>query len=158
MARLTDSEVYRQIKPVDLAPALSVLDALPFVAVGQSSPDKYRCDVVLRSAFPAEVNQLIESLGLGGETARAIIRRLSPGQHIPPHIDQWMPQEADWRRFQVPLVSHPDVIMAWPDDGVAVHLAPGFLYEVRFDRLHAVAHNGDCDRVHLQIDQINATI
>lgn len=158
MARLTDSEVCRQIKAVDLAPTLSVLDALPYVAVGQSSPDKYRCDVVLRSAFPAEINRLIESLGLGGETARAVIRRLAAGQHIPAHIDKWMPEEADWRRFQVPLVSHPEVIMSWPDEGVAVHLEPGFLYEVRFDRTHQVTHNGDCDRVHLQLDQVGATI
>jgi len=158
VARLTDSEVYRQIKSVDLAPTLSVLDALPYVAVGQSSPDKYKCDVILRGAFPKEVHDLIAGLDLGGETARAVIRRLRPGQHIPPHIDQWMPQEADWRRFQVPLVSHPDVIMAWPDDDVAVHLEPGFLYEVRFDRKHQVTHNGDVDRVHLQIDQVGATI
>jgi hypothetical protein len=101
---------------------------------------------------------LVESLDLGGTLARAVLRRLSPRQSIPPHVDDWMPAEADWRRFQVPLITHPDVVMRWPDDGVSVHLEPGFLYEVRYDRAHEVVHGAECERIHLQIDQVDATI
>lgn len=155
---LADGECYRLIGPVDIGPVLPLLDRLPFFAAGQSSPGKYKCDVVLRSQFPPELQALLPALGLGGETARAILRRLGPRQSIPPHVDQWMPAEADWRRFQVPLVSDPSVVMRWPDDGQELWLQPGFLYEVRFDRTHEVVNGWDGDRVHLQVDQVGATI
>lgn len=155
---LRRDECWRAIGPVDIAPVLAVLGRLAFVAVGGSSPEKYRCDVVLAPHFPPALRDLIAGLGLGGETARAVVRRLGPWQSIPPHVDRWMPAEADWRRFQVPLLSDPAIRMRWPDDGVEVYLEPGFLYEVRFDRPHEVVHGADCTRIHLQIDQVGATI
>lgn len=153
---LAAGECCRAIKPVDIGPVLSVMDRLQFVGVGGSSPDKYKCDVLLAPHFPPELHALIDGLDLGGRTARAILRRLAPRQSIPPHVDKWMPNEANWRRFQLPLITHPDIVMRWPDDGVAVHLEAGILYEVRFDRLHEVINNADVPRVHLQIDQITA--
>jgi len=156
--KLLASEVYRCIKPVDLAGVFPVLASMPYVSVGHSAPGKYQCDVVLRATFPAQITDLITSLDLGGDVARAVIRKLAPRQSIPPHIDQWMPDQTNWRRFQVPLVSHPSIVMRWPDDVVEIHLAPGYLYEVRFDRLHEVANESDTARIHLQIDQVNATI
>jgi hypothetical protein len=155
--KLLPSEVYRAICPVDLAPVLSILGKLPFFAANISG-GKYACDVVLQSQFPPELKTLLASLPLGGTTARAMLRRLGPRQSIPTHIDQWMPAESDWRRFQVPVTSHPDILMRWPDDNVAVHLAPGTLYEVRFDRPHEVIHAADSERIHLQVDQVDATI
>lgn len=155
---LDASECYRAIKPVAIGPVLSAMDRLSFVGVGGSSPEKYKCDVVLAAHFPPEVLALISGLGLGGTLARAVIRRLAPKQGIPPHVDAWMPAEADWRRFQVPLVTHPSIVMRWPEDGVEVHLAAGNLYEVRFDRIHEVVNNADIERIHLQIDQVDATI
>lgn len=149
--------LYRAIKRVDLEPVLPTLDRLKFVRV-HGGVSKYPCDVVLASSFTKELHSFIAGLGLGGELARAVLRRLGPRQHIPPHIDDWMPKEADWRRFQIPLISHPDIKMRWPDDGVEVHLEPGYLYEVRFDRMHEVVNNADCYRIHLQLDQVNATI
>lgn len=156
MPRLQASEVCRRIKPVDLAPVLGTLEALRYTRSGQTG--KYAADVVLGADLPLQVWKLISELELGGGLGRAILRRLAPRQHIPPHVDDWMPAETDWRRFQVPLTSHPDIKMRWPDDGVEVHLEPGWLYEVRFDRTHEVVHNADCARIHLQIDQVNATI
>ena len=151
---------YRLIKAVNILPVLATLDQMQFVHVNQggTTPERYGCDVVLENKFTPELKQLLLDLNLGGETARAILRRLPARQSIPPHIDAWMPAEADWRRFQVPLVTHPDIIMRWPDDGVSVHLEPGFLYEVRFDRTHEVIHGANVARTHLQIDQVNATI
>ena len=150
-------EVCRLIKSVDIAPVLRDLDRLQFVHVNQGG-GKYPCDVVLSSSFTAGIHQFVESLELGGRTARAMLRRLEPRQSIPPHVDDWMPKEMNWSRFQVPITSHPDIVMRWPEDGVSVHLEPGFLYQVRFDRTHQVDHNADCSRVHLQIDQIDSTI
>ena len=157
---MLETECYRLIKPVDIGPVLAVWDRLQFVSVGQhgNDPNKPPCDVVLQDKFPSEVKTFIEGLGLGGDLARAIIRRLDPYVGIPAHIDAWMPEEAAWRRFQVPLISHPDIKMRWPDDGVELHLQPGNLYEVRFDRTHEVINPTDCARAHLQIDQVDATI
>lgn len=155
---LAANEVCKRVKAVEIGAAKAVLDQLSFVAVGQSSPQKYKCDVVLPQYFPAEIETLLCGLDLGGETARAVIRKLAPGQSIPPHIDSWMPAEANWRRFQIPLTSHPDIKMRWPDDGVEEHLEPGYLYEVRFDRAHEVINPTEHSRIHIQVDQVNATI
>lgn len=155
---LAPHEVCKRVKAVDIAPVRGVLQGLSFVAVGRSSPEKYKCDVVLSQHFPAEVKTLLCGLDLGGQMARAVIRKLAPGQSIPPHIDAWMPSEVHWRRFQIPIVSHPDIKMRWPDDGVEEHLEPGYLYEVRFDRTHEVVNDTEHSRVHLQIDSVNATI
>lgn len=151
---------YRVVKPVEIGPVLDVLGGLQFVHVNQggTSPDRYACDVVLQDKFPQVLKDFIGGLGLGGRTARAILRRLPARQSIPPHIDAWMPAEADWHRFQVPLVSDPSVVMRWPGDGQELYLAPGFLYEVRFDRTHEVLNGWGGERIHLQIDQIDPTI
>jgi hypothetical protein len=152
---------YRLLKSVDIGPVQSSLDRLQFVHVNQggATPESYGCDVVLQDKFTPELRQLIAGLGLGGRQARAVLRRLKPGQSIPPHVDKWMPQEMNWHRFQLPIVTHPSIIMRWPDDGVELHLAAGNLYEVRFDRLHEVVNTQtEVARIHLQIDQVDATI
>ena len=79
-------------------------------------------------------------------------------QSIPPHIDDWIPKGLDWRRFHVPLVTHPSILMRWPEEGIEIHLEPGFLWEVCVTRRHEVINNADVSRIHLQIDQVNATI
>ncbi len=145
---------------MDIRPVLLILGDLPFFTtnVGGTTPDRYECYVAVSSEFPPSLNEFIEDLGLGGRQGRAIMRRLMPGQSIPPHTDNWMPDKKHWRRFQVPITSHPDIVMRWPDDDVATHLEPGWLYEVRFDRPHEVINETDSIRIHLQIDQVGATI
>ncbi|MFA6244577.1 MAG: hypothetical protein WC655_26780, partial [Candidatus Hydrogenedentales bacterium] len=107
-------EVYRVVRSVDIAPVLAILDTLPFFAANVSG-GKYPCDVVLQPQFPPPLKELVAGLGLGGTITRAILRKLGPRQSIPPHIDAWMPKEADWHRYQVPITSHPDIVMRWPD-------------------------------------------
>lgn len=155
---LAQHEVYRRIKPVDISGVLGLLEEMQFVHVNQTTPKRYPCQVVVRAAFPQGLRDFIDGLGLGGTPGRQLLRKLMPRQSIPIHVDDWMPQELYWRRFQVPLVSHPDIKMRWPEDGAEAFLEPGYLYEVRFDRMHEVVHNADCERVHLQIDQVDATI
>lgn len=152
--------MFKAIKRVALEPVLAVLDRLQFVGVNVGGTDtkRYPCYVVLEDKFPPALTAFVEGLGLGGDRARAMLRKLMPRQSIPPHVDDWMPKELQWRRFQVPLVSHPDIRMRWPDDGVEIYLEPGWLYEVCFDRTHEVVNLADCERIHLQIDQVNATI
>ena len=160
MPGLRADQCYQVCKPVNLEPVLAILDRLPFVFVNQGSTDvnKTPARIVKPDKFPAEIKQLIADLGLGGRAGRHMIRELMPRQGIAPHIDEWMSTEKDWRRFQLPITSHPDIVMRWPDDGVSLHLEPGWLYEVRFDRLHEVINNAPIARLHLQIDQIDATI
>lgn len=99
---------------------------------------------------------------LGGKPRRRFCRKLLARENIVPHIDEhiWIVKAGrDFRRFQVPVVTHPDIVMRWlaPDD-VEVHLEPGWVYEVRHDRMHEVVNPTDTDRIHIQIDQMGATI
>lgn len=162
MPRLRDDQCVQVVRAVDVAPVVAVLGALPFMSINYhldgTDPNKPPCDVVLENKFPPEVRAFVSDLGLGGTTGRLLIRRLQPGYGIPLHTDAWMPGEINWRRFQVPLVSDPAIVMRWPDDDVSIHLAPGHLYEVRYDRPHEVLNPTATARTHLQIDQVNATI
>lgn len=155
------NEVYKIITPVDIVPVLVVLPTLQFVdiCVGSTDPNKPPCSVVPpRASMPPVVTHLVQSLGLGGITQRLFLRRLGPRQGILPHVDAWIPVESRIRRFHIPLISHPDIVMRWPDDGVEVHLQPGFLYEVRYNRMHEVVNPTSVSRTHIQIDQQDATI
>ena len=162
MPRLQSDQCYQIVGAVDVAPVLAVWDRLAFLSINYhldgSDTNKPACDVVLSDKFPAEVKALIDGLGLGGTLGRAVIRRLPPHRGIPLHVDAWMPNELNWRRFQVPLITHPDIVMRWPDDDVAVHLEVGNVYEVRYDRPHEVVNPTAIGRTHIQVDQIEATI
>lgn len=154
-------DVCRKIKAVDISSVLAALAYVRFVAVniGSRNPAKSPCSVSMPGArLPHAIEDFVAGLELGGESRRILLRKLAPWQGMPVHVDQYLASEASWRRFQVPLVSHPHITMGWPDDGVEMHLAPGWLYEVRVDRPHEVAHRAGCERIHLQIDQIDATI
>jgi hypothetical protein len=157
---LKPEQCFRLVKPVDIEAAVAVLPRLQFVGVNQGGTDtsRYPCFVVLHDKFPPELTALVEGLGLGGTCARAILRKLMPRQCIPPHVDAWMPSELNWSRYQLPIVTDPAIRMWWPDDGLGEHLKAGMLYEVRYDRMHEVTNYADVERVHLQIDQIDATI
>lgn len=152
---MLDNEVYKCIKKIDIQPVLRVIDKLKF----ENSGGVCAWVTAKDSVAPPELVQLLQSLSLGGISKRVFCRKLMPFTGIAPHIDdhKWI-QESNIRRFQIPLISHPEIRMRWPDDGVEVYLEPGYLYEVRVDRTHEVIHNANCERIHLQIDQENATI
>jgi len=160
MAGLGQTECYRKVKPVDIGPVLGLFPRLRFVNANHKGnyAGSLSADVVVKDTFPAELLAWVEGLELGGWPGRMLIRRLAAHQNIPVHTDEWMPGEMDWRRFQIPLVTHPDIVMRWPDDGVSVHLEPGWIWEVRYDRPHEVVNDTDTARTHLQIDQVGATV
>ena len=155
---LASAECYRLVKPVNIAPLLAALDALQFVRAGNMAGAAPALVTIPSAELPETVTRFVAGLGLGGRTHRRFFRRLEPGQGIPLHVDDWIPVASNLRRFQVPVVTHPEIIMRWPYDGVEAHLAPGFLYEVRYDRHHEVVNTTASERLHLQIDQIGATI
>lgn len=148
-------EFYKKIKPLDIEPVLKVIDKLEFKDSGGICAWVSKADVQV----PEELLHLVRSCNLGGRYYRVFCRKLMPHQSIAPHTDNhdWM-KERNIRRFQIPLVSHPDIRMRWPKDGIEVYLEPGYLYEVRVDREHEVVHNADVERIHIQVDQENATI
>lgn len=149
------NNLYRCIKPINIQPVLKVIDQLEF------TDSKGVCALVSKTDVPApqELLDLVSSLNLGGRYHRVFCRKLMPRQHIAPHVDDhdWI-KKGNYRRFQIPLISHPDIKMRWPNDNVEVWLEPGFLWEVNFNKLHEVVHNADCERIHIQVDQENATI
>lgn len=151
---LRNDEMYRRIGCVDIAPLQHQAHLLEFEDSGGV------CAQVSKAGTgPPELLFLLANLHLGGTPYRQFCRKLRPHQGIPPHTDSWIKErELGVRRFQVPVISHPDIKMRWPDDGVEVHLEPGYLYEVRVDRKHEVVNNVDAERIHIQIDQIDATI
>lgn len=154
MSPLASAEVYRRIAAVDITPVLAALDTFRFIDTG-----KCTAWVTNHTApQPEALAAMVDGLGLGGTRMRLFCRKLMPRQGIAPHVDAWIPADQHWRRFQVPLVTHPEIVMRWPDDGVSVHLEPGWLYEVRYDRMHEVVNETDSERIHVQIDQMGATI
>ena len=142
------NECYKEVGKVDIGPLQRIADQLKFV----NSEGECAWVTDPKFAAPSEFRQLMQSLNLEGERIRQFCRKLIPGQGIPPHVDDWIKDPATWRRYQVPVVTHPNIKMRWPNDGVEVHLAPGFVYEVRFDRLHEVVNPTTSERIHIQID------
>ncbi len=153
MPALASTEVYQRLQSVDISPVLAGVGGFRFIETGNICGH-----VTDHTVPPASLSAFVDTLGLGGTQMRLFCRKLMPGQGIAPHTDAWIPADQHWRRFQVPLVSHPEVVMRWPDDDVSVHLEPGWLYEVRFDRMHEVINDTDAERIHIQIDQMGATI
>lgn len=141
---------------MDISAALGVLSELTFV----HSQGTNCFTTIPGTRLPHQIDDLVRGLNLGGSQARGVfLRKLIGHQSIPPHVDRhgWL-LAGDVRRFHVPLISHHDIIMRWPDDGVEVHLDTGYLWEVRFDRMHEVRNDTDHERIHIQIDQQGAVI
>lgn len=151
---LLQHECYRRLRAVNIAPVLECISDLRFVDSGG------KCALVTApgSIAPQPMVWLLNGLRLGGTPKRVFCRKLLPGQGILPHVDDWMPDDWQMRRFHVPLITDQSVIMRWPDDGQEVHLDAGWLWEVRVDRTHEVVNGWDGERIHIQIDQANATI
>jgi hypothetical protein len=109
----------------------------------------------IAESLPKWVEPFLSPLPLQGHITKITLRKLPAGQGIPPHIDPILnchPRVTE-HRYHVPLVTHEAVTMRWPDDGVAVHLAAGCLYEVNHNgKIHEVCHLAPVDRVHLCID------
>lgn len=142
------SELCHKIRRVDISQALVGLASTHFLDTGGTNG---------WIAYPQWLPAFVDSLELGGHPIIAVCRKLPAGQGIPPHIDPVM-YPGNERRFHVPLVTHPDVMMRWPDDGVEEHLEAGYLYEVRFDKLHEIVHRAPVDRVHVQVNVWGSTL
>lgn len=136
---------YRKIRPVDISGILLKLPEVIFVDSGGENGWLAR---------PAWVAEFIASLQPEGKVTFTCLRKLPPYQSLSPHIDLWKNRPNTGQRFHVPLVTHPDVTMRWPDDGVEVHMEAGWLYEVCYTKLHEVVHRAPVERIHLHYNVI----
>jgi hypothetical protein len=137
------SQLCRQLRKVDISHALEQLPGTQFVDTGGTNG---------WISAPPWLGEFVSGLGLSGKVTRALVRKLPAYQGIPAHIDKPMFGVVGERRYHVPLVTHPDVTMRWPEDGEDHHLEAGFLYEVDYTRLHEIVHRADVDRIHVQIN------
>lgn len=138
--------LWREVGTVDIAPALALLPAAVFEDSGGTNG---------HLANPEPFMPFIHGLGLGKVT-RAWVRKLPAGQGIPPHVDpkNHRSPKARERRFHVPLVTHPDVFLRWPDADAEVHLRTGCIYEVDHTQMHEVVNHAPVDRIHLVADTV----
>jgi len=136
---------YRKIRPIDISGPLSLLPTVNFVDTKGTNGWVAKPDWLL---------PFIKTLEPPGKVTFICLRKLPPYQGIPPHIDLWGNTPNLGKRFHIPLITHPDVKMCWPDDGVEVHMEQGWLYEVDFLRLHEVVHLAPVDRIHLHYNVV----
>lgn len=132
-----------RLRAVDISAALRGLESTEFRDTGGTNG---------HIAFPSWLLPFVESLDIPGSITYAVVRKLPPYQGIPPHIDHGVPEINSGRRFHVPLLTHADVTMRWPHDGIEVHLEAGYLYEVDYTRTHEIVHKAPVDRIHIQIN------
>lgn len=144
---LSNNGCYTVYRPVDISSVLPKLAEVEFTNTGGTNGWVAQPDWLLPF--------ICGHLQPPGDVTFICLRKLPPYQNIPPHIDSWRNRPNIGRRFHVPLLTHPDVTMRWPDDGVEVHMQAGWLYEVCYTKLHEVVHLAPIDRVHLHYNVVN---
>lgn len=148
-------EVYRRVGPVDISSLLKIVDTLAFEDTGNLNAQTTPAG----SVPPSELVDVIKQIPLGGHAIKWVCRKLAPYQGIALHDDCGVLKRiGDFRRFHIPIITHPYIMMHWPEDYVWFHLAVGWQYEIRIDRPHEVINDTGSERIHIQIDQIGATI
>ena len=133
-----------KIREVDITEVLSLLPGVDFVDTGGTNG---------WIASPEWLMPFVDSLSVG-KISSAVCRLLPPFQGIPAHIDSGNNSFNVGRRFHVPLVTHPDVTMVWPNEGITEHLEAGYLYEVDHRTLHEVVNRAPTRRVHIQFNVV----
>ena len=137
---------YQRIMPVKIDWVLPLLETTTFSDTG--GPNAW-------IARPSWLTQLYDSLALDGTMVFALARKLPPYQGLPPHTDLWGNVPNTGRRFHVPLVTDPRVVMRWPNDHEEVHLEAGWLWEVDYKRLHEVVNLSPTARIHAHFNVVN---
>jgi hypothetical protein len=138
-----------KIRAVDIRAAREAVLSAPFVDSGGTNG---------WISSPPWLAGFVASLQLGGTAVRILCRKLPAYQGIPVHTDAPMFGARDERRFQLPLITDPRILMCWPDSQEAVHLEAGYLYEVNYRDPHTVIHQAPIDRIHIHVQVQGATI
>jgi hypothetical protein len=142
---LDHGDCYTKHRPVDISGILPLLADVKFEDT--HGPNGW-------IARPEWMAEFIADLKPEGKVTFTLMRKLPAYQNLPPHIDSWGNVPNVGRRLHVPLVTHPDIKMRWPDDGVEVHMEAGWLWEVNYLKLHEVQHLAPVDRIHLHYNVV----
>lgn len=135
--------LFEKIRKVDISLPLEMIPKSTFLDTGGTNG--WLCHGLW-------LQQFADTLQLPGNVTHVVCRKLPAWQGIPPHVDRCGPYD---RRYHVPIITHPDIRMRWPEEDVEVHLEQGFLYEVCFSMMHEIVHHAPIDRVHVQIDTVH---
>jgi len=140
--------VCQKIRSVDISLALAGLSDTQFVDSGGTNG---------WTARPEWLQKFAEGLNLGGTIIYVWCRKLPAYQGIPPHVDISGHRADTGRRFHIPIVTHPDVTMRWPDDGVEEHMEAGYVYEINYLKKHEIVHKANADRIHVVVNVKDST-
>jgi hypothetical protein len=98
-------------------------------------------------SLPA-TRQLLQSLRLKFFWARAV--KLEPDSYIWEHVDYFELKKRGRVRLHIPLLTNERARLVL--EAMSVFLAPGFLWKLDPQTIHAAANQGDTPRIHLMLD------
>ncbi len=87
----------------------------------------------------------------GTQTGRIMLVRMSPGGHVPSHVDPGT-YFRSYYRFHVPVITNPGVVFSGPEGTVPMHMPQGYLCQLLNCNLHGVENSSDQPRIHLIAD------
>ena len=141
---------YRELETFDPALLVALLPTFVWKSEYKNSYSLGCLRAEIHAASQEQMAAIYKLANSYGPSSRGDLRKVPPNGAITPHRD--MNVGKDERRIHWPLVSHPDIKMIWPEEGVELHLVPGQVYEVNPHQLHTIVNPTSVDRVHLVLD------
>ncbi|TAL13927.1 hypothetical protein EPN95_04540 [Patescibacteria group bacterium] len=144
--------------PYDLTDLKEEVLAIPLSGwVFRGDPESYKTRTVSLGSpcFPSKsVSVLldwVEKLYFQpGYTNRVLLSCVPAGEEILPHRDDFgeVVRNKSYH-CHIPIITHPDAIMGYPDKGIELHMKAGHLYSIDETERHYVKNPSKMDRVHL---------
>lgn len=123
--------------------------------VFRGDPESYETKVVRQGHewFPAKevgsVLKAVECFG-AGYTNRVVLSCVPAGKWILPHTDDFGEEvRRASHHCHIPLITHPSVVMGFPEHKRTYHLQVGHIYSMDETLRHYVKNDSGVDRVHL---------
>lgn len=141
---------------VDLEPLVSAVGSIPADRwVFRGDPESDTTCVVREDSpdFPKDiVSRVLDAVTVFGPgyTNRVVLSCVPPGCEIKPHRDDFG-EEVRSRSVHchIPLTTHPDVIMGFPEHDIEAHMKAGHVYSMDETQVHYVKNPTETRRVHL---------
>jgi hypothetical protein len=84
-----------------------------------------------------------------GYQNRVVLSCVPAGCRILPHRDDFGAAQAKSLHCHIPLITHPDAIMGFPEHNLREHMITGHLYSMDASEVHYVDNDSQTDRIHL---------
>lgn len=143
---------------IDWAPCLKALGEIPQSAwVGRSDPESDTTSAIRENdaVFPKrEIEEILFAAMRAylpdGYQNRVLLSRVPAGCRILPHRDDFgAVVHSASLHCHIPLITHANAVMGFPDHGLREHMLFGHLYSMDATEEHYVDNDSDIDRVHL---------